>query len=314
MQDDVEHRGDVGVSPGPTTLAEGLTGDIRCIRCGYNQRGLSVRTTCPECGTPVLATVLAVVDPQASELQPLRRPVVTAAGLLATCVGTFLAALAVWLARLPELAAMVGWDTARFAWAGWVSAASLAVAGVGAFALIDLHTGVTSRQRATSALGVALFLPLVLIHAHIHLDLDSARGAGFFSSDGMSTERLAWRLAGGGIAAAIVLLLRPSTRLLAARSLVVRAGRVDRQSMYALAGALGVAAIGDVLGLMAHVLVGGAADLAQVASTFMIGVGSALFTLGLAGLVRDAVRLAPVILEPAIAPADILTTSREGSR
>ena len=80
--------------------------------------------------------------------------------------------------------------------------------------------------------------------------------------------------------------------------------------MYALAGALGVAAIGDVLGLLAHAMPGGAGDLAAAASAFMIGVGSALFTLGLLGMARDALRLAPVIMEPAMAPADILTTSR----
>src|SRR5262245_48877512 len=77
-------------------IARELTGDLPCVRCRYNLRGLSVRAPCPECGTPVRATLLAVVDPFAGELQPVSRPRLIVAGLIAWSLGGFGSALCVW--------------------------------------------------------------------------------------------------------------------------------------------------------------------------------------------------------------------------
>ncbi|MBL8760751.1 MAG: hypothetical protein JNL50_05545, partial [Phycisphaerae bacterium] len=55
----------------PELLARELTGDLRCAKCAYNLKGLSVRSVCPECGLAISATLLAKVDPHAAELRPI---------------------------------------------------------------------------------------------------------------------------------------------------------------------------------------------------------------------------------------------------
>ena len=66
----------------PAAAVAVLEADVHCARCGYNLRGISIRSVCPECGAAVRATILAVVDPHASELQPIRHPWPVAAGLV----------------------------------------------------------------------------------------------------------------------------------------------------------------------------------------------------------------------------------------
>ena len=77
-----QHTGDGSPRAWASVLASELTGDLPCVRCGYNLRGLSIREHCPECDAPVRATILALVDPRASELKPLRRPRLTGWGLV----------------------------------------------------------------------------------------------------------------------------------------------------------------------------------------------------------------------------------------
>src|SRR5690606_27754218 len=67
------------VGSGPV-IARQLKGDLLCIGCGYNLRGLSIREMCPECGIPVRATILGVIDPMADELAPIPRPRLVATG------------------------------------------------------------------------------------------------------------------------------------------------------------------------------------------------------------------------------------------
>ncbi len=62
---------------------------------------------------------------------------------------------------------------------------------------------------------------------------------------GADPERLGWRIAMAVLIAAIALGLRPNARVLVARSLVLRSGRVDRQTLLALAAAALLAAAGD---------------------------------------------------------------------
>ncbi len=69
-------------SSGVARLSRELAGDLPCIQCGYNLRGLTVKGMCPECGTSVRATLLAVVDPMAGEFRPISFPRLTAYGML----------------------------------------------------------------------------------------------------------------------------------------------------------------------------------------------------------------------------------------
>lgn len=301
--------------PGPRSAPEGrvaleLTGDIRCIRCRYSLRGLSVRTPCPECGLPVLATILAVVDPHASELSPIRFRSLVAFGLLAWVVGAMGALLASWVARGLEIVHLASRDVLLTL--AVIGVSCLGLSGLGAVALIHPHAGIPARQRLLAGAGVALYAPLAVTWWQVHGVLDRTVPSGLFTLEGMSTGRAALRLLAGLLIAGIIFGLRPSARLLAARSLVVRAGRVDRQSLLALAAALGVAGAGDALTLGASLVSGGVREAMVLAGAFAIAVGSFLLALGLGGIMGDCLRLVPVIRHPALTPGQAMGPGAAG--
>jgi hypothetical protein len=93
--------------------------------------------------------------------------------------------------------------------------------------------------------------------------------------------------------------------MLAARSLVMRTGRVDRQSMYALASAAGVSMAGDLVQL-APLGAFVASYVPWSIGAVLIAVGSLLLLVGLFGLVLDAVRVSRVLLEPVPSMRQIL--------
>ena len=107
----------------------------------------------------------------------------------------------------------------------------------------------------------------------------------------------------------IILLARPVLRLLVARSLAIRTGRVDRQTVVAMAAALLTVLLGELLGRLATL------DPASALGDFlfhlgfvMIVGGLALFTLGLLGASIDALRVAQAILTPAPSLNQVLGT------
>src|SRR6185295_10238912 len=83
-------------------LALELTGDLPCVRCKYNLRGLTVKGMCPECGTSVRTTILAKIDPLAKELRPLHFPRLTSLGLIVWAWSALAAALCNWALRLSD--------------------------------------------------------------------------------------------------------------------------------------------------------------------------------------------------------------------
>ena len=98
--------------------------------------------------------------------------------------------------------------------------------------------------------------------------------------------------------------LRPNARDLSSRSLLLRKGVVDRQRLRAMAAVLGLAIAGDLLHLLAS-----NTDLRilWLAGTGLIAVGSMLLTVGLAGAVADALRIAGVIIEPPPGPREAIS-------
>ncbi|MBX3363696.1 MAG: hypothetical protein KF866_02925 [Phycisphaeraceae bacterium] len=286
------------------SLAKGLAGDLRCLRCGYSQRGLSVRSECPECGTPVLATILAVVDPQAHELQPIRWRTLVSWGLLVWAGGAASAALLCWVQRIIELLVTFGHSLVVPRWIEPVDAGLIVVSGIGAIALINPHAGIPRRHILTAAGAVALYPALVVMH----MTLASGEApAGYLTPDGAPVRRAFLRLLHAALIVGIMLGLRPNLRLLAARSRLVRFGRVDRQSVLALVGALGIAALGDLIRLVTDPSGGLVRDAGALTHAFMVGVGSVLFTLGLLGVLRDSFRLAPVIRQPALGVQEVFS-------
>ncbi|TVQ60632.1 MAG: hypothetical protein EA378_11135 [Phycisphaerales bacterium] len=292
------------------TLRERFT----CARCRYDLGGLSIRDVCPECGLPIRATLLAVVDPAAQQFRPLHRPRATAAALLLWSGGGLACAMLVWLIRGAELLRMQGGRAPEVGLASLGAVAALAISGLGAIALIRPHGGMGRGTSLAALIGVVCYVPMLWIMAQVLLVGDRGVPAPFFASGGMALDRVVGRLGFGLAAIGAVLGLRAHARTLASRSLLLRSGRVDRQTMLAVGGAFGVAMLGDLAHLLGRMggLSPDAGDFANVAGTVLIVIGSLLITLGLAGVVRDTVRLYPALVRPPLSLEDVTRRPEKG--
>lgn len=297
--DEAAQPGEGRAEPG---LVRDLNGDLPCGRCRYNLRGLTVRGNCPECGLPIRVTLLAVVDPKAKELQPIHFPLATAAGLLLWAGAGVLAALGVWVVRGGDVAEVFGLSWQEPSWmAEWLPrfiTSCVVFSGVGAISFVRPHRRIPPRQVLAAAAGVACYAPLAWIAWRVHGVLDTSVPHPFFGPGGghVTPQRTALRLFAGVLVVAIALLLRPNGRLLVARSMLMRSGRVDRQTFLALAASAGVAAIGDVLQLVSIELPEGAGELMRLCGSLVVGLGSLLLTIGLLNLLIDALRIRPVVV------------------
>lgn len=298
--DPAAHPGPQTQAPAPEGLARELTGDLPCAWCKYNLRGLSVRSVCPECGAAVRATILARVDPYADVLRPISLPRATAAGMLLWSFASLAAALLVWGMRIADAIIIIWAFNPGLHWMPRLGAFCAFAAAVGALALIRPHAGIASRHIASAMLGVVAMFATAYMYHRIHVQFDPGRVKPYFSGDGMLTDRIWMRLIMGALLVASLFLLRPNARLLAGRSLLLRMGRVDRQTMRAMALSVAVGMLGDVLHLLGPRLPGSVARFSESLADFLIAVGAMLFTVGLFGVVIDTLRIAPELLRPAL--------------
>ncbi len=295
----------------PALIATDLTGDLPCVGCGYNLKGLSIRGICSECGTPVRATILAHVDPMAEQLQTLNRPRITAGGLILWSSGAVVAAVLVWVARLaglgeelfgftptPGLRDLMG--TLRLVGIGGLVASML-----GAIAIVRPTPGLQVWECVKAVGAILAYLPLIYIHDRIHRGYDVDFGPPFVGPDLLAVDRSYLRLAEGALIIVIILGLRANAVSLAERSLVMRLGRVDTQPLIALVWTMGLAMLGDLIVIIAGNGAGTVKGMTETLALVVIAVGSFLFTLGLFGVLFDTVRLRPILLEPAPGLTDI---------
>jgi hypothetical protein len=301
----------VNAEPASSRLEQELGGDLPCVVCGYNLRGISIRSVCPECGTAVRATILAVVDPLASELRPIPHPRLVAAGLVLWAGAGLAAAVLCWL---PHVAA--AWALVRGGQGGAAveelsrdlalpAAALVLVSGLGALTLVRPHAGLSRSGIYGAAAAAVAYVPLAWLVWK--LGTTPFPGSGYLQGWAPDVTRLRLRLAMGSLLVLIMLGLRPNARVLVSRSLAMRSGRVDRQTMLAMAVAAAVAMAGDALALGVSALGGGtAADTARVAAVVLIATGSAFLTLGLAGGLMDCWRIARAVVRPAPTAAEVL--------
>lgn len=286
-------------------IARELTGDLPCARCGYNQRGLSILGACPECGLPVKATILALVDPKADELKQISHPRVVQLGLLIWTFGAFAACMCVWVLRASQVAS----DILNFApFAGpapWFAMACLVASGAGAAVLVHPHDGIRRRDMGKTLLGVACYFPLTAASWLIIFYIDPTHPSVYGNPTAIPLGRVLLRMVVGVSIIGVALLLRPGAVRLAQRSILVRSGRVDRQPMSALALAAGIAMAGDCIHFIMPYVAGGLSDLVYILGSALIAVGSFLLTVGLFSLTMDAWRVRQVIAAPGIGLVDI---------
>lgn len=239
----------------------------------------------------IRGTILARVDPYASELQPIAHPRMLAIGIILWPLAAMAAAAGLWIIRGTELA---GGTTPEWLPAAIVGA--ILVSGLAAAMLIRPHGEIPIDNVAKAVVGVLLFLPLAL-SVHILLTrFDASVPSPYVPSGSLNPQRSLLRLLIGLLILCIITGLRPNARLLVFRSLLLRSGRVDRQTMLAMAGAIGVVALGDLAHLAGSQLGGTAEQTMLVLGIVLIAVGSMFVTLGLVGMLVDCVRIAPAVL------------------
>ena len=286
-------------------LARELTGDLLCARCHYNLRGLSIRGRCPECGMSVRGTILAKVDPAASELQPIAFPSIVGIGLLVWPLGALLAAASIWWLRAAEMFSL---QTPE--WLALSVVAGTLASAVGAAVLLRPHPPIPLDGILRAIVGTFLYLPLALGLHVLYSRLDTLGPTPFMPNGIVNPERSGLRLALSLILAVILACLRPNARLFVHRSMLLRSGRVDRQTMLAMVGALGITTLGDLCQLLATLLGTGAAQSALLIGTILIAVGSMFFTVGILGVMVDCVRIVPSVLSRPISLESLTGASR----
>jgi len=307
--------------PGVETIARQLTGELICIGCGYNLRGLSIREVCPECEMSIRATLLGIVDPQAEELEDLNSPWLSAHGIVLWSSGALLACLAVWVLRIDEIVrAKLDVNLGIAGWASMLGLIALVASGIGAMTLIrPFHKhGIEGRLMSIrAAVGVSAYVPVVMMYWLIYRGFDQSASMPLINPGSQHLERSLLRIGMFIGVVVIVLGIRPNALKLAMRSVIVRTGRVDRQSMYALLASFGVAAVGDTL----HVLKafdsisggpgGMVGDLLSQLHVVLVALGSVLITLGMVNIVIDTIRLRPVLMHRGVGLSDVFETNRQ---
>ena len=306
-------RAESGGADGVSAVALSLSGDLPCVGCGYNLRGLSVRESCPECGLPAKATILAVVDPRADELAPIARRRVVGWGVLVWAWGALAAAVALWSLRLggPLLGPGFGYGWARAALA-YGAVGLLTLSGVSSLVLLRPHEGISGRAVRRGLFGAAWYLPLVAVVGFLLLRYDVTHGLPSLFGGDVDVMRTRLRLLAWASVVGVMLGLRIPLRVLRARSVPMRTGRVETQRAAALVAAVGLALGGDVIMIGASTIGGVWRDVAVMIGGMAVAVGALLATLWLIGLATDAWRIRKAICRPAVGLADVLTPERRG--
>lgn len=309
---DSGHEGVVPDRPGVETIARQLTGELICIGCGYNLRGLSIRAVCPECGMSIRATLLGIVDPRAEELEELGFRRLVANGMVLWSSGALLACVMVWVLRIDEI---VRFKTSLdFGLGGWVSLVGvigLVLSGIGALVLIRPHRRVGRWVSIRAAIGVSAYIPVVMMYWVLYHGVDGVATMPLVNPGDQTIERSMLRLGMFVGVVVIVVGVRPNALMLAMRSVIVRTGRVDRQSMYAVLASFGVAAVGDALNVAGGLASGVVGDLVVQLHVVLVALGSVLITLGMINIVIDTVRLRPVLKHRGVGLTDVFETNRQ---
>jgi len=264
------------------------------VVCGYELKGLSISSVCPECGTAVRATILYAVDPEAEEFQPLWTPRLTSLCLVVMPVGVLVAAVASWGMRVHDAVMVLASRGGSAAvWGYPVMTGGLLLGAVSCAGFVRPVRS-TPWWKSAATLGATACFAVLIWSVLALRAVDTPRAAPYFGPRVYQDRVLVHALA--TVCTALILAgLRPVARDLVRRSLAMRTKRVDRQTILGMIGAWGLALVGDVLRWW------GAGDqpTALAVGTLLVAVGSLFLTLGLASAIVDGWRIARAIRSPA---------------
>jgi len=297
-------------------LDAALTGRLPCAFCGYELKGLSIRGICPECGTAVRATILYQVDPQADELQPLFVPRIVSFSLVLWSLGGILLMLACWTPRAADLYAAFFLYRPATDLAAVVALIAAILSGLGLIGLIKPSHETPLARSLGVLIAMLAYAPLMWAMWVIHTRIDPLNPAPYFGAGWTpGGQRTLLRLIVDASAVTLLVGVRPVARELVRRSLALRTGRVDRQTIFAMVGALLLSAIGDLLQLAVALTPENspASGYLELSGALFIALGSALLSLGLIGGFIDSWRIGRAILTPAPSLRQIVNDSHPHS-
>jgi hypothetical protein len=266
----------------------------------------------------IRATLLGIVDPQAEELEELSSPWLSGNGIVLWSSGALIACIAVWVLRIDEIVrAKLDVNLGLGGWVSMVGVIALICSGIGALTLIRPYHRVGRWTSLRAAVGVSAYIPVVMMYWVIYRGVDASASMPLINPGTQQLDRSLLRLGMFAGVVVIVVGIRPNALKLALRSVIVRTGRVDRQSMYAVLASFCVAAVGDAFHV-AGTLYGGKSgiggvlgDLLTQLHVVLVAVGSVLITLGMANIVIDTVRLRPVLKHRGVGLSDVFETNRQ---
>ncbi len=299
-------------------MDQSLRGSLPCFVCGYELKGLSIRSVCPECGTAVRGTILYRVDPRADEFKPIRWPLVTAWGIRFWGTGAATAAIALWVLRLSEVSGFTGRRSGADSIWSVLSVVAILGSALGASMMIRPHRWTASAKSILAAIGVAWYAIVIMgMLIVIRSDIDKVPAYGHERS--LDAMREIGRMVFGVGVLGVLLCMRPIARELVKRSLALRTGRVDRQTILAMSAVVGVGILGDAIRwAVATDLIGPGGGVLDFIGRLLVVLSSMLLTLGLVSAAVDSWRISNAILTPSPSLSDIFgeaepATSAAGS-
>ncbi|MEM8834722.1 MAG: hypothetical protein AAGD00_02770 [Planctomycetota bacterium] len=300
---------DAGEGHEPTESARALDAQLRgtlpCVTCKYDLQGIPISGICPECGTAVRATILWRVDPEADEFRPMVSPALASLCLIGWSLSSLVAVLASWLPRVSEFLGGFMLHPPGFAWSTPLTIVAGAAGGLCLLGIIYPVRGGSKLKSLGAAVACLAYIPLLWAVARVRFTIDPV--APFvYGIDGSPEPRLHYRLLIGLCLCVVLLGFRPNARELVKRSLALRTGRVDRQTIYAMVGAVGVAMIGDLVRLGGLSLGSAAPWWLDQVGVMLVGLGSLLLTLGMVSAFVDSWRIARAIRTPSPTLRDIV--------
>ena len=257
-------------------------------------------------------TLQSVVDPEAHNFRDLRSPRLVAAGLIAWTLGGAVAAAVLWLVRIGGLATILN-DEVLSVYRMVERVASpavlfaLAVSAIGAIPFAIPQPGVAKWRSACAALGCVFSGVLVWVVWRLVI-MDQAGAIPYADFTRIPESRSVARLLIGAVLIVQLLCLRSTARILWRRSVQIRVGRIERQTLAGIILAVLVAAIGDGVILGAEVFADGVtASAARTLGVFLIASGSLFTTVGILSAAVDALRHGPGLVQRPLALRDLVS-------